>query len=205
MCEQPGLQRLASAEVIAIADIGPQTPTVHTERLALRELRMDDAHAVAMRAGDKNVARFLIAVPSPYPVALAARWIQARIAWWPQARGLTLAITKHGAPNELIGTVSLRRYARDRRAELGYWLGQEAWGQGYATEAADALVDLGFAHLGLQKIYAQVLDGNDASCRVLEKLGMLSEGIRRAHVRKGKRLCDVHLYGMLRDEWRDRR
>jgi RimJ/RimL family protein N-acetyltransferase len=40
---------------------------------------------------------------------------------------------------------------------------------------------------------------------VLEKLGMLSEGIRRAHVRKGKRLCDVHLFGMLRDEWRDRR
>ena len=166
---------------------------------------MDDAHSIAMRAGDKNVARFLIAVPSPYPVALAARWIQARIAWWPQARGLTLAITRHGKPNELIGTVSLRRYARDRRAELGYWLGQDAWGQGYATEAADALVDFGFSKLGLQRIYAQVLDGNDASCRVLEKLGMLSEGIRRAHVRKGKRLCDVHMFGMLRDEWRDRR
>ena len=191
--------------MIAVADIGPATPTVHTERLALRELRMEDAHAIAMRAGDKHVARFLIAVPSPYPVALAARWITARIAWWPQGRGVTLAITKRATPNELLGTVSLRRYARDRRAELGYWLGMDAWGQGYATEAADALVDLGFSRLGLSRIYAQVLDGNDASCRVLEKLGMLSEGIRRAHVRKGKRLCDVHLFGMLRDEWRDRR
>ncbi|HTL38319.1 MAG TPA: GNAT family protein [Kofleriaceae bacterium] len=191
--------------MIAVADIGPATPTLETERLALRELRMEDAHAIAMRAGDKDVARFLIAVPSPYPVALAARWITARIAWWPQGRGVTLAITKRATPNELLGTVSLRRYARDRRAELGYWLGMDAWGQGYATEAADALVDLGFSRLGLSRIYAQVLDGNDASCRVLEKLGMLSEGVRRAHVRKGKRLCDVHLFGMLRDEWRDRR
>lgn len=191
--------------MIAAADIGPATPTVLTERLALRELRFEDAHAIAMRAGDKHVAQFLIAVPSPYPVALAARWITMRIAWWAQGRGLTLAITRRGVPNELIGTVSLRRYARDRRAELGYWLGLDAWGHGYATEAADALVDLGFSELGLQRIYAQVLDGNDASCRVLEKLGMLSEGIRRAHVRKGKRLCDVHMFGMLRDEWSDRR
>jgi RimJ/RimL family protein N-acetyltransferase len=191
--------------MIAAADIGPATPTLLTERLALRELRIEDAHSIAMRAGDKHVARFLIAVPSPYPVALAARWITARIAWWPQARGVTLAITKRSLPNELLGTVSLRRYARDRRAELGYWLGMDAWGQGYATEAADALVELGFSRLGLQRIYAQVLAGNEASCRVLEKLGMLSEGIRRAHVRKGKRLCDVHLFGMLRDEWSDRR
>ena len=88
-------------------DIGPATPTLTTERLALRELRMEDAHAVAMRAGDKRVARFLIAVPSPYPVALAARWITARIAWWPQGRGLTLAITHRATPHELIGTVSL--------------------------------------------------------------------------------------------------
>ena len=186
-------------------DIGPATPALTTERLALRELRMEDAHAVAMRAGDKRVARFLIAVPSPYPVALAARWITARIAWWPQGRGLTLAITHRATPHELIGTVSLRRYVRDRRAELGYWLGADAWGQGYATEAADALVELGFMRLGMQRIYAQVLDGNEASCRVLEKLGMLSEGLRRAHVRKGKRLCDVHMFGMLRDEWRYRR
>jgi RimJ/RimL family protein N-acetyltransferase len=191
--------------VIALADIGPSTPALATERLALRELRIDDAHAIAMRAGDKRVARFLIAVPSPYPVALAARWITARIAWWAQGRGLTLAITRHTAPQELLGTVSLRRYARDRRAELGYWLGYDSWGAGFATEAADAMIELGFARLELQRIYAQVIDGNDASCRVLEKLGMLSEGIRRAHVRKGKRLCDVHMFGMLRDEWRDHR
>jgi RimJ/RimL family protein N-acetyltransferase len=181
-----------------------RAPRLVTDRLVLRKLDLDDANAVAERAGDRRVARFLIAVPSPYPVSLAARWIMARIAWWPHQRGVTLAITRREAPDQLLGTVSLRRHARDQRAELGYWLGTDAWGRGIATEAADALVDFGFRELGLSRIYAQVLAGNDASCRVLEKLGMLSEGVRRSHVRKGKRMHDVSMFGMLRTEWRDR-
>jgi [ribosomal protein S5]-alanine N-acetyltransferase len=180
------------------------TPTLETERLVLRELHTADASAIAERAGDRQVARFLIAVPSPYPVSLATRWITARIAWWPQARGITLAIARRASPATLLGTVSLRRFHRDRRAELGYWLGADAWGSGLATEAADAMIDFGFRELGLERIYAQVLEGNDASCRVLDKLGMMNEGIRRRHVRKGKRLCDVSMYGLLRDEWIDR-
>lgn len=180
-------------------------PLLVTERLVLRELQPEDAPAIARRAGDRRVARYLLAVPSPYPVALAARWVAARAAWWPHGRGITFAICRREAPRELIGSASLRRVARDRRAELGYWLGADAWGHGYATEAADALVDFGFEHLGLARIYAQVLAGNVASCRVLEKLGMVDEGLRRRHVRKGKQLCDVILYGLLREEWLERR
>ena len=178
-------------------------PTLTTERLVLRELRLDDARAVAERAGDRRVARYLIAVPSPYPITLATRWIAGRIAWWSQGRGVTLAMARRESPDELLGSVSLRRYARDRRAELDYWLGADAWGYGFATEAAGALVDFGFAELGLSRIYAHVLEGNAASCRVLDKLGMINEGLRRQHVRKGKKLLDVVLYGMLREEWRE--
>ncbi|HEY4243960.1 MAG TPA: GNAT family protein [Kofleriaceae bacterium] len=175
-------------------------PTLETARLVLRELRETDAAAIADGAGDKRVARYLVAVPSPYPVALARRWVRGRVDWWERERGMTLALTKRGS-EQLLGTVSLRRYARDRRAELGYWLAARAWGNGYATEAARALIDFGFRELELARIYAHVLDGNDASMRVLEKLGMLREGVRRQHVRKGTRLCDVVLYGLLRDEW----
>ena len=73
-------------------------PRLGTERLVLRELRLDDARAVASRAGDRRVARYLIAVPSPYPVSLATRWLISRIAWWPQGRGVTLAITRRALP-----------------------------------------------------------------------------------------------------------
>jgi [ribosomal protein S5]-alanine N-acetyltransferase len=176
-------------------------PLIVTDRLALRELRLTDALAVAERAGDRRVARYLLAVPSPYPVSLATRWIAGRMAWWSQGRGLTLAIARREAPDALVGSVSLRRYVRDRRAELGYWLGAESWGAGFATEAASALIDYGFRELQLLRVYAQVLEGNTASCRVLDKLGLLEEGVRRRHVRKGRRLRDITLYGMLRDEW----
>ena len=185
--------------------IDPGVPTLMTDRLVLRELRLDDARAVATRAGDRRVARYLIAVPSPYPITLATRWIAGRIAWWQQGRGVTLAIARREAPDDLLGSVSLRRFVRDRRAELGYWLGADAWGSGYATEAAGALIDFGFADLVLSRIYAHVLEGNAPSCRVLDKLGMINEGIRRQHVRKGKKLLDVVLYGMLRDEWEQHR
>ena len=185
-------------------ELGPNPPTIETERLVLRALRIDDAPAIAERAGDRRVARFLIAVPTPYPVALARRWIAARIAWWRHGRGLTLAIARREAPDALIGSASLRRHARDRRAELGYWLGADSWGRGYATEAGRALVDFGFGELALERVYAQVIAGNDASCRVLEKLGMTYEGVRRSHVRLGRRLHDLLLYGLLREEWRRR-
>lgn len=176
------------------------TPLV-TERLLLRELRATDAPAIAAGAGDRRVARHLIQVPSPYPVALARRWVASRVDWWAAGRGLTLAITRHAKPDTLIGTVSLRRFMRDRRAELGYWIVAAEWGQGLTTEAAAAVVDFGFEQLALARIYAQVFAGNTASCRVLEKLGMVHEGIKRQHIRKGHTLIDVLLYGVLRDEW----
>lgn len=181
------------------------TPKLVTERLALRELRLDDAGAVAAGAGDRRVARYLLQVPSPYPIALARRWVEARIAWWYEGRGVTLAITRRTATHELLGTVSLRRYARDRRAELGYWLAASAWGHGFATEATSALVDFGFRELAIARVYAQVLAGNRASLAVLDKLGMTAEGVLRQHIRKERRQHDIVLYGLLRDEWSPRR
>ena len=78
--------------------IDPGAPTLTTERLTLRELQLADAQAVSSRAGDRRVAKYLIAVPSPYPITLAARWIAGRIAWWPQGRGVTLAIGRAPVP-----------------------------------------------------------------------------------------------------------
>jgi ribosomal-protein-alanine N-acetyltransferase len=187
--------------VITTSLSGSPPPELTTARLVLRELRVSDAAAVAASAGDPRVAQHLIQVPSPYPIALARRWVLQRIEWWNLGRGVTLAVTLSDDPDMLLGTVSLRRYLRDRRAELGYWLAHPAWGHGFATEAAQAAVDFGFRELGLARVYAQVLAGNRASLGVLDKLGMVNEGIKRQHVHKGQRLHDVVLYGLLRDEW----
>jgi ribosomal-protein-alanine N-acetyltransferase len=176
-------------------------PDLATPRLVLRELRLTDAASVAAGAGDRRVAQHLIQVPSPYPIALARRWVIHRIGWWELGRGVTFAITLADEPDMLLGTVSLRHYARDRRAELGYWLAAPAWGHGFATEAARAAVDFGFRDLGLARVYAQVIADNRASLGVLDKLGMVNEGVKRQHVSKARRLHDVAIYGLLRDEW----
>ncbi|HET7501678.1 MAG TPA: GNAT family protein [Kofleriaceae bacterium] len=176
-------------------------PRLVTERLVLRELRPADAEAVATGAGDRRVAQFLIQVPSPYPIALARRWVLHRIDWWELRRGVTFAVAQQDEPDRLIGTISLRCYVRDQRAELGYWLAAPSWGRGYATEAARAAVAFGFQDLGLARIYAQVIADNRASLAVLDKLGMVNEGVKRQHIHKARRLHDVVLYGLLRDEW----
>lgn len=175
-------------------------PTLLTERLVLRELAPADGAAIVAGAGDRRVSRFLVGVPSPYSLALARRWIASRVEWWTLGRGLTLAIARRGVESPLLGTVSLRLFARDRRAELGYWLAAPAWGDGLATEAARAIVDYGFREWSLARIHAEVMAGNAASERVLEKLGMQREGVKRHHVKKDHRLHDVILFGLLRDE-----
>jgi hypothetical protein len=90
-------------------------PELATPRLVLRDLRLADAAAVAAGAGDGRVAQYLIQVPSPYPISLARRWVMHRIEWWELARGVTFAVALRDEPDALIGTVSLRCYARDRR------------------------------------------------------------------------------------------
>jgi ribosomal-protein-alanine N-acetyltransferase len=195
------LVQCRSLVITASLSAPDRPPELVTERLVLRELRASDAIAVAAGAGDRRVAQYLIAVPSPYPIALARRWVLHRIEWWKHGRGVTFAVTHADEPEPLLGTVSLRSYVRDRRAELGYWLAAPVWGRGFATEAAQAVVDFGFRELGLARVYAQVLAGNRASLAVLDKLGMVSEGVKRQHVNKARRLHDVVLYGLLRDEW----
>ena len=58
-----------------------------------------------------------------------------------------------------------------------------------------------FRELALARVYAQVIAGNRASLAVLDKLGMVNEGVKRQHVSKARRLHDVVIYGLLRDEW----
>lgn len=188
-------------------DARVRSPRIATARLLLRELWFSDARAVARSVGDRRVARQLVHVPSPYTTSLARRWIRSRVEWWPLGRGVAVAIAERAEPAALLGAASLRRPPalrhgeRARRAELGYWLAPGAWGHGYATEAAAALVEFGFRELGLLRIDAQVFTGNTASMHVLEKLGMAREGMLPQHVRSGGRLHDVVCYGLSRSAW----
>lgn len=96
------------------------------------------------------------------------------------------------------------RDAASRQGEIGYIFNPAYHGQGYATEAARVLLELGFEGLGLHRIYARCAAANTASWRVMERLGMR----REAHLRENlfvKGAWDEELiYAMLEDEWRAR-
>lgn len=153
--------------------------SLRTGRLVLRPFVERDVPAAATLLADPRVSRYLLRVPpsTGAPGDLAIR------------RG-----------RALIGAIGLRVSPRHDHAELGYWLGAAHWGQGYAREAAAAVVAWGFGVLGLRRIWAQHLAGNHASARVLEAIGMLREGVRRQHVKRRGRWYDLHLYGILREE-----
>ncbi|WP_225335893.1 GNAT family N-acetyltransferase [Halomicrobium urmianum] len=79
----------------------------------------------------------------------------------------------------------------------------EERGQGYATEAVDLLCEWAFLDRQLEKLLARVFDGNDASMRVLEKVGFQREGRLRRHYKVEGERVDAVLFGLLADEWRE--
>lgn len=100
-----------------------------------------------------------------------------------------------------VGTVGLSNVEPNWGiAELGYYVDPDAGGRGYATEAAELLVEYAFQHRRLEKLYANVLATNGASQRVLEKVGFLEEGYLREHGFVGGERVDVLRYGLLAGE-----
>ena len=82
--------------------------------------------------------------------------------------------------------------------EVGYWLGRDAWGNGYATEALALLVDHAFAEFDFVRLQAHVLAWNPASARVLEKNGFEREATFKRGAVKDGRVVDSWLYVRLR-------
>jgi [ribosomal protein S5]-alanine N-acetyltransferase len=89
-----------------------------------------------------------------------------------------------------------------RSATLGYCLSDSAWGQGFATEASNALLQWAFNTLDMNRVQAETDTRNVASCRVLEKLGFLREGTRREDCIVDGDVSDSWVYGLLGREWK---
>lgn len=148
---------------------------LETRRLWLRWPRQADAPAVIRLAGNKAVAAPTASIPHPYPPEAAEPFILRSRRENLEGDGLHLAIAEKARPTHLIGLIGIVRGADDR-AELGYWLGEPHWGQGYATEAAQAMVDAFFTLTGEREITAATRVINPASRRVLEKCGFAYQG-----------------------------
>ena len=179
-----------------------QLPTLETTRLLLRPFTIADAADVQRLAGDYAIADTTLCIPHPYGDGTAERWISTHQDAFDLGRGATFAITRK-PDGVLVGAINLGDIAKGHKAELGCWVGRPFWGQGYCTEAANAVFRYGFSDLGLIRIYAIHFARYFASGRVLQKLGMRHEGCQRQHIMKWGKFEDLELYGILKQEWEE--
>lgn len=132
--------------------------------------------AVQRLASDPDVVA-TTNLPEPYPDDGAEQWIDYVRPRHEAGDELAFAILKDD--DTLVGVVGLVDVT-DEEAELGIWIGKPFWGDGYATAAAREAVRLAFDEVGVDRVFARPLQRNDASRRVLEKLGF-DEGSVETH------------------------
>jgi RimJ/RimL family protein N-acetyltransferase len=136
-------------------------------------------------------------IPFPYTDADADVWL-GFVAERTREQGRATTFALRRPDGFLVGGIGFEGVRLGHRAELGYWLAREHWGQGVMTEAVQKLCELGFRELGLVRIQATVFDFNLASARVLEKTGFSLEGVMRKHAFKGGKFVDVRMYARIR-------
>jgi ribosomal-protein-alanine N-acetyltransferase len=172
-----------------------------TERLILRPFREADYDDVHEYASDPRVTRFMTWGPNTpeisrkfLDIALAEQQV------WPRA--VVNMAAEVASERKMIGSVRFAVIdASTRTADFGYSLHRAYWNQGYATEAAGALVRHAFEVLGVRRVYATCDVRNTGSWRVMEKLGMRREARFHKDVRSRRGWRDTYLYAVLADEW----
>ncbi|MEA3536625.1 GNAT family protein [Rhizobium sp. CC-YZS058] len=148
-------------------------PILLSSRLVLRAPHIDDVDALAHLANNANVATMVSRMPHPYTAADAAAFVRRT------AEGTigkcVYAITK-AETGAFLGCCGVEAGADSAAVELGYWLGEPHWNQGYATEAAQTLIDMAFRTRDIERIDARCRVVNAASRRVLQKCGFQLRG-----------------------------
>jgi len=171
------------------------TPVLETERLVLRAPRHEDAKAIAALINDRRIAENTTRVPHPYSLADAAEFIAAANQRESEA---TFAITT--PDGDLLGLCGFD-FRGEQAPEIGYWLGLPYWGNGYATEAARAVIDYAFNDLGYDVLLAGARVTNPASRRVLEKCGFQWTGVGLYRIRAIASSAPIDRFRLDRGLW----
>ena len=177
------------------------TPTLRTARLCLRPFAGEDADALFELNTSANVLRYWDAPPWSERER-AERFIATCGEMAEEGSGARLAVER-ASDGAFIGWCALNRWnPDDRSASSGYCFDDAAWGHGYATEAAFAVLQWAFDTLDLNRVQAETDTRNAASARVLEKLNFAREGTLREDCVVNGEVSDSWVYGLIRREWR---
>ncbi len=168
------------------------------ERLCLRDFVGSDFESVHSYATDREVVRFMEWGPNSAEATLEFLTRACSCAAETPRRQFELAVTMLDT-GLLIGGIGI--HTSGSQGMLGYCFARSAWGQGYATEAARLGASFAFGSLGLHRVWARCDSENEASIRVLVKLGLRREGLAKNDCQIRGEWRNTFTYAILADEW----
>lgn len=174
-------------------------PVLETKRLALRAPTLADAKTVEMLADDRRIAENTARIPHPYRMADAESFIAGANKSGGEA--VFLITLRDGTVIGACGIATAGIASQEPTPELGYWLGVNYWGKGYATEALHAVIDYAFTDLEHQALQAGSRVTNPASRHVLEKCGFQWTGVGLYRIKAIKSSAPIDRFRLERGIW----
>ena len=175
------------------------TKTIITERLILRQFRVDDANDMFVWASNPEVVKYLSYKPHTSSKA-TAELLKGWVSVYNSNEVYNWAIELKGT---VVGSISVVDSDNDSSCcHLGWQIDEPFWNKGYMTEAANAIVNFLFSEVGYNRIQSGHDTRNIGSGRVMEKIGMSLEGTLRQYChQKDGSIGDKHLWAILKSDW----
>ncbi len=178
----------------------PQLPVIRGERVYLRASERSDVPTFVRWFNDSETLSYL-SMRAPMSEAGEEQWFTQMLKQ--EGKDAYHFVMCRIEDDKPIGTIGLFHVDTvNGSAGIGIGIGEKAlWGQGYGTDAMNALLDFGFGQLRLERMWLEVVDFNARARRSYEKCGFVLEGTERRAMFKRGQFHDVHLMSILRDEW----
>lgn len=173
-------------------------PIIETDRLILREIVTDDAQGIFACFSNELVTRYY-GQDTLHDIDQATAFVSHFSKIYRDKRGIRWGIERKGSKG-IIGTIGFNNWSpKHKKAEIGYELHPDHWKKGYVSEAVQAVCSHGFHQLDLNRIGAVVFIENEASSRLLVKLGFQKEGVLQKFLVQNGVAHDVIMYSLLKD------
>jgi ribosomal-protein-alanine N-acetyltransferase len=167
-------------------------PILYTERLVLRKLTPDDIALLVKYANDTEIADNVLNMPHPFQEPDAVFRIRYVVQGFKEGLRYVFAIALYET-NKLIGEIAIHVDQQHKMGQLAYWIAEPHRANGFATEAARAIINFGFTQLHLANVFAECHTHNNASRKVLEKAGMKKAGVNGSILRFETRMAQLDL------------
>lgn len=166
---------------------------IQCQKSLLRPWQIGDENSLCKNADNKKIwDQLRDQFPHPYTLKDAEAWLEMQIA---QSPVTNFAIEVEGLAVGGIGLIPGKDVSRVS-AEMGYWLGENYWGQGIISEAVLGIVNYGFETLNFSRIFAEVFASNAGSMKVLEKNGFVKEAVFKNAIIKNGKIIDTHCFAI---------